>query len=157
MALLTEVWPDNSPTQEAFHPILPTSEPTKIESNNNQKPKSKKKKIIEYFSEKEESSTEEDNDQESEPEITYVKKKQRKKSLKKNTNRYLPSNSAEIEHFAFQPRTKDNQIPMHVRRRNIQDFNIGADLDLDFPKSRILLLGCGVFLLYAFAALRNRN
>ena len=35
------------------------------------------------------------------------------------------------------------------------NIDLSDDLDIDFPKSRILLLGCGVFLLYAFDALRK--
>ena len=161
MALLTEVWSDYPQSvQDPFQPIIPTSEEspkkhqvdTQIDSKAGIHKKDKrKKKIIEYYSESE-GDYSDNSEVDNTPEVNHTRKNfKNKKDIANNIYR---KNHIPIEHFAYHPEDA-KLIPSHVRARNINEYNINADLDLDFSKSRILLLGCGIFLLYAFDALRK--
>lgn len=154
MSLLSEVWPQYTQSlQDPFQSIIPTQEETQTSQTNKpinkptiQSKREKKIKQVEHFSESEHLS---ENEYDSDNESVNIPKKTKKKRPATTTDmRNVP-----VEHFAYQGH--NNLIPPHVLERNRREFNIGSDLDLDFPKSRILLLGCGVFLLYAFDALRK--
>jgi hypothetical protein len=120
--------------------------------------KNKKKRIKKLFEESETEAEMIETETDTDTEYIRIARKPRHHSKKKSSTHnsssrnypYKPNRYVEPVEYV------NNRKPVNNRNSSSGiNINLSDDLDIDFPKSRILLLGCGVFLLYAFDALRK--